>query len=86
MDKRKTYIMIVTPTATSSKKDLKIYKMCWDVLCANLKNNTDTFNVLLLHLFKKKLFGIRNFINLLIHFMKICAYLERSICVTISPV
>ena len=83
MDKRKTYIMIVTPTA----KRFKIYKMCWDFLCANLKNNTDTFNVLLLHLFKKKLFGIRNFMmNLLIHFMKICAYLERSICVTISPV
>ena len=57
MDKRKTYIMIVTPTATSSKKDLKIYcKMCWDFLCANLKNNTDTFNELLLHLFLKKNF------------------------------
>lgn len=40
MDKRKTYIMIVTPTATSSKKDLKICKMCWDYLRANLKNNT----------------------------------------------
>ena len=50
MDKRKTYIMIVTPTA----KRFKIYKMCWDFLCANLKNNTDTFNVLSYSTYSKK--------------------------------
>ena len=59
---------------------MKKYKMCWTFLRANceLKNNTDMIPTPLI--FFKRL-GFEN-----LGIIKFDAYLERSICVIISPV